>query len=232
MTSPIRKDVITVSSLERSKSTYESYDAEMLSSWQLKYCMWHYHPVRVCVCVFVCMCEETVYECIYLSIYLHVTNTWRKAPTTDNSSSASEEIPCTSSDQKTHNRVHKKPRKVPTQSQMNPVHYRSPYFLYIRFSNILPSTHTAPQFRFWHQTPKQNSLPIVGHEVTPLSSSLCYIVTCLLLFLLSLLRISSSAPSSPTSSAYVITLMWETRLHIHTKQQTRVLQWYNTCQVS
>jgi hypothetical protein len=155
MTYPICKDVITVSSLkERSKSTYESFDAEMLSAWQLKFCMWHYHPVRararVCVKrhftnVFIYL---PIYLSTYLSIYLHITNTWRKAPTTDNSSSASQEIPCTSSDQKTHNRVHKKPRKVLTQNQMNPVHNQPPYFLYIRFSDILPSTHTAPRFVF------------------------------------------------------------------------------------
>ena len=173
MTSPICKDVINVSSLkERSKSTYESFDAEMWSSWQLKFCMWHYHPVRLCVCVCVCVCVKRQFTNVFiynLSIYVHVINTWRKAPITDNSSSASHEIPCTSSDQKTHNRVHKKPRKVPTQTQMNPVHNQSPYFLYIRFSNILPSTHTAPQFRFSHQTLKRNSLPSVGHEVTLLS---------------------------------------------------------------
>jgi hypothetical protein len=42
--------------------------------------------------------------------------------------------------------------------------------------------------------PKRNSLPSAGHEVTSLSSPLCYIFTCFPPFLLSLLQISSSAP--------------------------------------
>lgn len=42
--------------------------------------------------------------------------------------------------------------------------------------------------------PKRNFLPSVGHEITSLSSPLCYIFTCFLPFLLSLLQISSLAP--------------------------------------
>ena len=85
MTSPICKDVITVPSLkDRYKSTYESFDAEMLSSLQLKFCMWHYHPVRAraCVCVYACVCVcvsvkrqfTNIFIClfIYLSIYLFI----------------------------------------------------------------------------------------------------------------------------------------------------------------
>jgi hypothetical protein len=202
----------------------------MLRSWESKFCMWHYHPVK-CMCVCVCVRRQFTNVFICLSIYLHVTNTCRRAPTRDNSSLDSQEFPCTLSDQKTHNSVHKKPRKVPTQSQLNTVQNLSTYFLYIRLSNIFPSTQTFPQFRFSHQTPTRTSLPSVRHEVTSLSSSLCHIFTCLLLFIPFPLQTSSSALPSRTST-YVITSKWGIRHHIHTKQLTCVLQWYNTCQVS